>query len=781
MGSSSVRFITGKAEYLEDLRETDLFHMSILRSPYAHAKIGRIDVSKVPKHGVTIFTPEIVNQECKKIPVIWTAEGMRMVTQPVLAKSKVRYVGEPIVCAVSRDRHQTKDAVELIDVDFEPLEAVTDVEAAMKKGSSILHEEFSDNLGLHVHRKKGDVEGAFQTASVLLKEKLRPSRVAPVAMEPRGVLSRYDVDSGTLTVWSSTQIPYMLRHVLSQVLGLQENRIRVITPDLGGGFGSKDSVYPEEILTSFASMKLLKPVRWVEERRENMMATNHDRDQVQHVEVASTRTGQILGLRAKVLINAGAYYRFHGAREVFLFFHMLSGQYRIPCVEADVYSVFTNTASTFPYRGPGSTEANFLMERIMDILSRETGVDPIEVRLKNMISPDQFPYTTVVGATYDAGNYPACLRRALQVSGYEEFRKEQEKARIEGRYLGIGIGCYVDLTGLGPSKLMSSLGVRQGGWEKATVVIDQSGRVTVLSGIQPMGQGTEFGIAQLVGTELGVPAHEVTVLCGDTSHLSFGGGAFASRGIAVGGTAAALAARKVKDKILRIAAHMLEAKLDDLVYENARVYVRDSPSTALTLGEIADNAYVMTNMPPGLEPGLEAFAAFDPPNFAYSYGAIIAKVEVDPDTGVVKLVSMYAVHDCGKEVNPPSVEGQIQGGMVQGLGEAMLEGVTYDENGQLLSGTLADYLIPSATDVPWLTIESMETLSPINPLGVRGVGESGMVGVPGALANAVEDALSPLKCKITQIPLKSDYLWELMKSSIQIREKPKLLQVLSTE
>jgi carbon-monoxide dehydrogenase large subunit len=722
-----------------------------------------MEVSRASRSNVTIFTPDEVNSHCKPIPIVWYAEGMRMATQPILADERVRFVGEPLACVIATDRYRARDALELIDVDLDPLPAVVDIEAAMEKDSVRVHDEYSDNIGLTHRIKHGDVDAAFREAEVVIKEKFRMGRVAPVAMEARGVLSRYDPASGTLIVTSSTQIPFMLRQVLSEVLDFPENRIRVISPDIGGGFGSKDGIYPEEVLTSFASMKLGRPVKWVEERSENLMATNHDREEVQYVEVAAGRDGRVAGLRAKILINAGAYYRFKGARMVFLVPYMLSGQYRIPCIEAEAYSIFTNTTPTFPYRGPGMCEATFLIERVMDIVAQETGLDPAEVRLRNLIHSDEFPYTTATGATYDSGDYSECLQRTLKMSEYYQFRREQAAAREKGRYLGIGIGCFVEQAGIGPTRLISSLGIGQGGWEKATVVVDRSGNVTVISGIQAIGQGTETAISEIVGRELDLSPADVTVLFGDTALTSYAGGAFASRSLSIGGSAASLAARKVKEKIMRVAAHLLEARDEDLVYKGGRVSVKGFPSRSVTVKEVAVNCYDRANLPEGMEPGLEASATFDPPNFTFSSGAMVAKVEVDAATGIVSLNSFYVVHDCGIVINSDLVDGQLRGGITQGIGEALLEEIVYDNDGQLLSGTLADYNIPSTCETPHLTVAHIQTSSPVNPLGAKGVGESGTIGSPAAIANAVADALQPLGGRITQLPLNPEYLWKLIR------------------
>lgn len=764
----STAFVRGQGKFVDDIRFPNLLHLSVLRSPYAHARIKSIDLSRVKS--LRAFGPIEVNSLCTDLPVIWTAEGMKRATQPVLARGKVRYVGQPVACVVAENPDAAADALSLIDVEYEPLKPVLDPETSIGADAPVLHDElYTDNVGLHVRNKQGNVEQAFAQANIVFKEKFRISRVAPAPIEGRGVIASYDSIKGELTVHSSTQIPYMLRHVLAITLKMAENKIRVIVPNVGGGFGGKDSVYPEEVLACVASMVLGKPVKWVEERSENLTASHHDRDQVQFVEVAAKSDGTLSALRVKILINAGAYYRFHGAREAFIVLFMLSGQYRIQNLEAEALSVLTNTMSTFPYRGPGSTEACFLIERVMNSIAKRTGLDPVVVRERNLIR--ELPYQTVTGAEYDSGDYQKCLEIALELSGYEKFRAEKDKASHPTKRLGIGIGCYLEQAGLGPSRIIGRLGIRQGGWEKSSVIVDQSGKVSVICGIQPIGQGTEQGIAKIVAKELGIPSSEISVLCGDTSLASFGGGAFASRQTAVGGTASVLAAREVRKKILKIASHMLEANLQDLTFENGIVRVRGTSSPSLSLRDIADCAYIVANMPPDMEPGLEASATFDPPNFTFSNGVVVAKVEVDLETGVITLLSLCLVHDCGTVIDAALVEGQIQGAIAQGVGEALLEELVYDGDGQPLSGTFTDYLLPCAQTIPELKISHMESPTPVNLLGAKGVGESGTIGTPVAIANAVEDALSSFDYNVTQLPVKAEQVLRAIRAKSLDLEK----------
>jgi aerobic carbon-monoxide dehydrogenase large subunit len=759
-------FLQGFGRYLSDIKEDSIANLCFVRSPYAHANLIRVEAPRLTSLKIPFFRGVEVNKEVKKIPVIWEAEGMKMATQSVLAQEKVRYFGEPLAAVASTDLYASRDFTELVDVELEPLPATCTIEDSLKSGSPILHEQFSDksNVGLSVKRTYGDPDKAFVHPEILIKETFKIGRVSPSPIEPRGVLATFNRVSGDLTVVSSTQIPFMLRRALSMTLGIPENRIRVVVPHVGGGFGGKDGTSPEEILASYAAIKLRKPVMWREERSENLTTAVHDRDQIQNVEVAATHDGVVKGLRAKIMTNAGAYYRYKGARAIFLTAYMVCGQYKIPNLDLESMSVLTNTLPTFPYRGPGSMQAIFMIERVMDLVARKTGLDPAEVRFRNMIDPDSFPFQTATGATYDSGNYQKCLKLVLERSRYREFAKEKEQARRKGRFIGIGLGLYVDQAGLGPTKLMSSLGISQGGWEMATVSIDQSGGVTVLTGVSAIGQGIERGIAKIVAEELSVDISKVLVKSGDTSLVSYGGGALASRSLSIAGTASLRASRKLKEKMFRIAAHVLEARYDDLVIENGRISVRGSPKTGLEISEIAQNSYLMKDMPEGEEPGLEESATCDPPNFTFPYGAMVAKVEVDLETGKVKLLSIDGVHDCGRIISLPDVEGQMLGGIAQGIGEALNEEIVYDDQGQPVTGSLTDYLLPLSEEMAErISLDHIETPSSVNPLGAKGVGESGIIGSPVAIVNAIENALNGVT--ILKIPVRPENLWRLINSS----------------
>jgi len=546
---------------------------------------------------------------------------------------------------------------------------------------------------------------------------------------------------------------------VAQLLNLPESRVRVIVPDVGGGFGGKHNIYPEEIITCLASIKLGRPVKWIEERRENLQATLHDRDQIQYVEMAFKKNGEITGLKARIYFNAGAYYKFHGPRPLMLALQVITGPYRIRNIHAELFSVFTNTMPTFPYRGPVMTEIAFMLDRCIDEGAYKLGLDPNQVRRKNLIKPDEFPYTTPTGSVYDSGEYEKCLNKALEII-------KEETKQTTNKKIGIGVSCFVEVTGLGPTRRLSSLGILQGGWEYANVRIDRSGSVSVITGIQEIGQGTSDTIAKIVADELGVKREHVRILYGDTSLAQYGGGAFGSRSLILGGSAALTAARKLKQKIIRIASRIFETRQEDIIYEDAeRIYVKDNPSSCLTLREIAEAAHLAKQLSNEEEPGLEASAVFDPEAIAFSYGCIAAAVEIDIETGVVNVRRLVFVHDCGRVINPEKAEQQAIGALCQGFGQSVLEEIIYDEDGNLLTSTLADYLIPTAVEAPSFSVDHVESITNVNPLGAKGIGETGVIGVPAAIANAVANALREYGVKVNKIPIKPEDLLRQIKGN----------------
>jgi carbon-monoxide dehydrogenase large subunit len=742
------RLVRGLARYVDDIRLADTLHAAILRSPHAHARIKSVRVEEALRTPgvVTAVTGKDIQEQIGLVPVASQNPTLRVPRHTVLAVDKVCFVGEGVVAVVARDRYAAQDALDLIQVDYEPLPVVLDPEKALDPASPVIHSEWPDNTAFRWGLKQGNLDRAFRDAYRIVKQRLVHQRLAPIAMEGRGVLARYLPGAKELTVWSSTQIPHLLKTQLSLMLRLPENRVRVIAPEVGGGFGSKLNVYAEEGLVAYLSQRLNRPVKWIEERRENIQATIHGRGQVGEVEVAVKKDGTILGLRYRVIADIGAYHQLLTPGIPPLTGLMLSGAYKIPCISMEMTGVFTNKMATDAYRGAGRPEATFVVERIMDRVAQELGIDPVKIRQKNFPQRKDFPFKTATGLVvkirqknfpqrkdfpfktatglvYDSGNYRAALNKALKLAGYERLRREQKRLRNQGRYLGIGLSTYVEICGMGPSSAMPA-----GGWESGTVRVEPTGKITVLTGTSPHGQGQETSFAQIVADELGVDLDDITVVHGDTAVVTSGIGTFGSRATAVGGTAVFQAAVRVKEKARKIAANLLEVDPVDLVFSGGKFSVKGVPKKGTTIQEIALEAHLATRLPKRMEPGLSATALFEPSNFTFPFGTHICVVEVDPKNGGVAVKKYVAVDDCGKVINPLLVDGQIQGGIAQGLGQALLEEVIYDENGQLLTGSLMDYALPKAEDLPRLELARTETPTPVNPLGVKGVGEAGTIG-----------------------------------------------------
>ncbi len=752
------RLVRGLAHYVDDIRLADTLHAAILRSPHAHAHIKSIRVeeaSKVPGV-VAVVTGRDVREKIGMVPVAAQNPTLRVPPHTVLAVDKVCFVGEGVAAVVARDRYAAQDALDLIQVDYEPLPVVSDPEKALDPASPVIHSEWPDNTAFRWGLKQGNLDRAFRDAHRIVKQRLVHQRLAPIAMEGRGVLARYLPGEEELTVWSSTQIPHLLKTQLSLMLRLPENRVRVIAPEVGGGFGSKLNVYAEEALVAYLSQRLNRPVKWIEERRENIQATIHGRGQVGEVEVAVKKDGTILGLRYRAIADIGAYHQLLTPGIPPLTGLMLSGAYKIPCISMEVTGVFTNKMSTDAYRGAGRPEATFVVERIMDRVAQELGIDPVKIRQKNFPQRKDFPFKTATGLVYDSGNYRAALNKALKLAGYERLRREQKRLRNQGTYLGIGLSTYVEISGMGPSSAMPA-----GGWESGTVRVEPTGKITVLTGTSPHGQGQETSFAQIVADELGVDLDDIKVIHGDTAVVTSGIGTFGSRATAVGGTAVVQAAVRVKEKARRIAANLLEVDPVDLVFSGGKFSVKGVPKKGVSIQEIALEAHRATRLPKRMEPGLSATAFFEPANFTFPFGTHICVVEVDPKNGGVAVKKYIAVDDCGKVINPLLVDGQIQGGIAQGLGQALFEEVVYDEEGQLLTGSLMDYALPKAEDLPRLELARTETPTPVNPLGVKGVGEAGTIGSTPAIVNAVIDALAPFGVVHIDMPLKPEKIWRL--------------------
>ena len=759
------RLLTGTAKYTADITLPGQLHAAILRSPHGHARIRKIDTSaaKAAPGVVAAFTGADTEGVLQSIPCAWLVPNadLKVSPYPAMAKSVVRYVGDAVAVVVAESAQQAYDAVDLVEVDYEPLPVTIDPEKAVKPGAPQLHVEAPNNIAFKWTVAGGDVDAAFKTAEVVVRDRIVQQRLIPTAMETRGALAHYIPATGELTLWNTTQNPHIVRFIMSLVSGIPEDRLRVIAPEVGGGFGSKIPQIQGDFITVFCSMKLGRPVKWIESRSENYQSTTHGRDHVQDVEMAATKDGRILGLRCTVWAGMGAYLS-TAAPGIPTILHglMLSGPYKIPAVKEDVYGVYTNTTPVEAYRGAGRPEATFMLERIIDRLADEIGIDPVEVRRRNLIPPFDNGFDVITGLKYDSGNYQGALDKALGHAGYEKLREEQAAARKKGRYLGIGVSVYVEICGLGPSQVAGAVGFQGGLWESAIIRFHPSGKAHVFIGASPHGQGEETTFAQIVADELGVSVNDVKVVHGDTDITPMGWGTYGSRTTAVSGAALAMATRKIKEKAKLLTSHLLEAAVEDIDFANGKFFVRGFPDRHKTIQDIALMANVAWNMPQGMEPGLEATTFYDPPNFVFPFGAHLAVVEVDPETGHVELKRYVAVDDCGPQINPMIVEGQVHGGVVQGIGQALWEQAVYNDNGQLLTGSLADYAIPRADVLPDIEVLSTVTPSPHHPLGVKGIGEAGTIASTCTVYNAVLDALEPFKVQSILMPLTPERVWQ---------------------
>ena len=758
------RLITGQASYTDDIKLTGMVHAAILRSPHAHARIRSIDTgaAKQAPGVLAVYTGADTEGVLNPMPCAWVIpdSDVKVVAYPPIAKDIVRYVGDAVAVVVAEDRYQAEDALELINVDYEPLPAVVNPEAALQPGAPQLHEDAPNNQAFHWVAAGGDTDAAFADAEVVVKDTILQQRLIPNAMEPRSAIASYMSSMGELTIWNTTQNPHIARFITCLVTGIPEHKIRVIAPEVGGGFGSKIAVYPWEMIASFCAMQLGRPVKWTETRSENFMATTHGRDHVEYVEMSATREGKITGVRSVVYAGMGAYLS-TAAPGIPTILHglMYSGPYAIPNIKADIYGCFSNTTPVEAYRGAGRPEATFLLERLVDLLAAELDLDPVEVRRRNLIPKFDDGYDVAIGLTYDSGDYERALDTALEHVNYSQLRHEQAHEREQGRYMGIGVSCYSEICGLGPSQVAGAVGFGGGLWESATVRFYATGKANVYVGTSPHGQGEETTFAQIVASELGVPVDDVELIHGDTDNTPMGWGTYGSRTTVVGGGAVALSARKIKDKAVTLAAHLLEAAEADIEFDDGKFFVRGAPDQSKTIQDIALMANVAWNMPAGMEPGLEATAFYDPPNFSYPFGAHVAVVRVDPDNGHVVLERYLAVDDCGPQINPMIVEGQVHGGVVQGAGQALWEGAVYDDSGQLLTGSMLDYALPRAHLVPDIETLSTETPSPHNPLGVKGIGETGTIASTITIYNAVLDALKPLGVTKLDMPMTPERVW----------------------
>ncbi|MCC6791952.1 MAG: molybdopterin-dependent oxidoreductase [Thermomicrobiales bacterium] len=771
------RLITGAGNFLDDVKLPGMLYLALVRSPHAHAKIASIDTTAAAAMPgvVGVFTGSDL-MDVNPLPAAWQAAGVKnnAVTPRVLAVGEVHQTGDPVAAVVAESLDQAIDAADAVLVEWETLPAVVDAKKATEPGAPQLHDEAPNNIVLEWQCGKDaeTVDAALAAAPVRVSQHIVNQRLIPTAMEPRGSIGRYDPGTGDYTLWATSQAPHVHRLLLAAfVLGVPEQKIRVISPNIGGGFGCKIFVYYDMALTLALSKRLGgRPIKFFEDRSENFQTTTHGRDHITDVEIGATSEGQITALKVKTYANLGAYFSTIAAGiPTTLYGRMLAGCYKIPNIHCHVTGVYTNTAMVDAYRGAGRPEAAFVIERVCDLVANATGLDPADVRRRNFIQPGDFPYDTGIGMLpYDSGNYEPALDKALDMVGYQNLRAEQAARRNSGssKLLGIGLSSYVEVCGVAPSKWigLSGEGWGAGLWESANVKVHLTGKTVVTTGSLPHGQGHETTFAQLVADELGVPYDDVEVMHSDTLGTPFGFGSYGSRSLSVGGTAIFKSVAKVKEKARRIAAHMLEAAPEDVVFENGKAYVKGMPASMKTIQEIALAAHVAYDLPEGFEPFLDETTYYDPPNCTFPFGTHICVVEVDKESGEVSLLRYVAVDDVGNVVNPLIVDGQIHGGIAQGLAQALFEGAAYNDDGQLLTGTMSDYAIPKASMVPFYELDRTVTPSPVNPMGVKGAGEAGTIASTPAVANAVIDAVSHLGVKHIDMPLTPEKLWRAVQA-----------------
>jgi aerobic carbon-monoxide dehydrogenase large subunit len=761
------RLLTGQALFVDDVELPGMLHVAFLRSPYAHARLGRIDVSRAREMPgvVAVYTADDLGAYWQPGPLLVPPPPVSdMVfnerTQVPLAKGKVRHVGEPVAVVVAASRYLAEDALETIEVDYEALPAVVDLEAALAPGAALVHEDVGSNLAAHVVQRKGDYAAAKAAADLVLRRRLWYDRGTAAAIENRGVVAQWDARAQRLSIWDTTQAPIPVRNGLASMLGLSEHQVRLVAPFIGGGFGPKIMMfYPEEVVVPWLALRLERPVKWLEDRAENFVATTHERGQLHDAEIALSRDGRILGLQDSFLHDTGAYDPY-GLTVPLNSQCTLLGPYRVPAYDSEFRAVFTNKTIVTPYRGAGRQHGVFVVERLLDLAARELGLDPAEIRRRNFLRPEDFPvdneiiYQDFAPLVYDSGNYEPILDKALAMIDWERFRREEQPARrAVGRQAGIGVVAYVEGTGIGP-------------FEGARVQVQTNGKVTVVTGIGTQGQGHYTVFAQLAAEQLGVAVADVEVVTGDTDQFHWGTGTFASRGAVVAGNAVHEAAKDVRRKALRLAAEELGVGEEEVELADGAARVRGDAAQAIGLGELARRANPMRGaVKPGTEPGLEATNYFGPHRGATASGAHAMIVEVDPETMQVAVEKYVVVHDCGRVLNPLLVDGQVHGGVAQGLGNAFYEELAYDDNGQLTNASFMDYLLPTALDVPCVEVGHEETVSPLNALGTKGAGEAGAIPTGALFAQAVEDALGVPGLEILEVPLKPSRLWELVEEA----------------
>ena len=767
------RFIQGKGKYVANLHIPGLLHAAIVRSPHAHAKIKGIDASAaLAMPGVVaVYTgADLEADGVGGLPCGFNPPGIKTAPHPALAMGKVRHVGDGVAVVIAEDRYLAQDAADAVQVDYEPLPAVIDAKKAVAPGAPQLHEEIPNNTSFHWPLgDRAEIDRAFAAADHVVELDLINQRLIPNAMEPRACVAQYSDFSDELTIWTTSQNPHIIRLLLSiATLHVPENKLRVISPDVGGGFGSKIFHYAEEVIVPWAARKLNRPVKWVSTRSEAFVTDAHGRDHVTTCKLALKNDGTMLGLDVTTYANMGAYLStFAALIPTAIYITLFSGLYKIPVIFGESYGTMTNTVPVDAYRGAGRPEASYVVERLVDIAARDLKMDPIALRRKNFIQPHEFPYQTPVALLYDSGDYDKLFDKAVEVSNYPELLRQRDAARAAGKIVGVGVSGCIEASGLGPSKVVISLGSGVGLWESGSIRVHPTGKVTVFTGSHAHGQGHETTFAQIVADELGIPMGDVEIIHGDTGRTPFGLGSYGSRSASVGGSALVRSAEKIRNKLIKIAAHQLEVAEEDVVYDrsNGKIHVKGSPDQAKAFAELSVATLTAHQLPDGMEPGLEETTFYDPANFTFPNSAHIAMVEVDRDTGEVKLTHYTSVDDVGNVINPMIVEGQMVGGVAQGVGQALWEHGVYDEGGQLLSGSFMDYAMPRADGFPTILTDRIETPSPHNPLGVKGAGEMGTIASTVTVANAVMDALAPFGVRHLDMPLTAEKLWTAIQNA----------------
>jgi len=748
-GLGQRRFVEGLGRYIDDLPSGDCLHVAFVRSQYPHARIVSVDREAARRApGVVTVVAGDEPGDVAAIPVNRFTPDLKLPDYRALADDVVRFVGEPIAAVVASTRAQADDAAQLVEIEYEPLPAVTSAFAALAADAPVLHPAHGDNVCYRLVATGGDVDGAFARADHVVSVRVEHHRISATPLEPRGLIARWDAGQGELTVWGSSQTPHQLRDDLAAALGLAQHRVRVIVPDIGGGFGAKGSTYREDVAVAALARTLGRPMKWVSTRREDFLSTQHARDQVDEADAAVTAEGRILGIRTRTVTNLGAYLLGRSSRQALRVTQFATGAYGIPAHAATATTVFTNTTPTGAYRGAGRPEAAYIAERLVDAVARELGLDPVEIRRRNFLQPADFPYRTPNGAAYDSGDYPQMLEALVGRCEYDRLRAQQAKRRARGELVGIGLATFIENT--------------SAGWESGAVRVESDGSITIISGAIPMGQGVDTVLAQIVADALGVSIARLTLRFGDTALTQQAMGSFGSRSTAIGGSAVRQAALRVRERATVLACRLLESAPEDVVFEDDVAFVRGAPERRVGWPQIARAAYPGIGRPAAEEPGLEAHAFFGTDGEAIASGAYLALVSIERETGQVQLERLIAIDDSGVIINPLLAEGQIHGAMAQGIGEALQERVVYDEAGQLVTASLLDYALPTAAQVVSPTTGHIVTPSPLNPLGAKGMGEAGIIGTPPAIINAAIDALSPLGVRHLDPPLHAEKIWRLL-------------------